>query len=130
MKTTWIGCTLVLGLMLLWNSSCQSLPSITWRQSHGGIKYSIDRDIRANRIEKGKDGSLMYDSPELTVVCEAGKLTINGIPAGDVKKGDHVEITDLGTVLVNGQRRGDVMTGYHQNKKRIQQASHEVPESK
>ncbi len=102
--------------------SCTAMQS---GQMHGGIKYSIHPDSRLHRIEKGKDGSLMYDSPELTVNVQQGHMTINGQDAGPVKQGDHVEITELGEVKINGRHRGDVMTGYQQNKQRIQQAAHE-----
>lgn len=95
-----VGCCLAL-------PACASLTG----QSHGGIRYSIQPDKRSHRVEKGKDGRLMYDSPELTVIVDRGQMTINGQPGGPVNTGDHVEITDLGTVLVNGERRGDTTTG-------------------
>lgn len=119
------GRTSLFTLAILGGLAFSSCSSLGVQQTHGGVKYTIKPDSRSHRVEKGKDGSLMYDSPELTVQCTDGRLVINGEPAGTVKKGDHVEITDLGTVLVNGQRRGDTMTGYAKNKERIQQAKHE-----
>lgn len=115
----------ILAFAILGGLAISSCSPLGFKQTHGGVKYTIQPDTRSHRVEKGKDGSLMYDSPELTVQCTGGQLVINGEPAGDVKKGDHVEITNLGTVLVNGQRRGDTMTGYAKNKQRIQQARHE-----
>lgn len=112
-------------LMLFMVTSCRSVMTSS-RQTHGGIKYTIAPDERFHRVEKGKNGSLMYDSPELTVVCENGMLKINGQQAGPVQKGDHVEITDTFQVMVNGQHRGDVTTGHTENKQRIQQSKFEV----
>lgn len=91
-------------------SSCTSSV-----MTHGGVRYSIKPDTRLHRIEKGANGRLMYDSPELTVLVDGGRLVINGTDCGAVAEKDHVEITDLGTVLVNGQRRGDSLTGTHGN---------------
>lgn len=99
-----------------------SCSSLTWTGTHAGIRYSIHRDKRTHAIVKGKDGSLMYDSPELIVNCEMGKLIINGEECGAISEGDLVEVTELGTVLVNGQRRGDKMTGNEQMQSRIRQA--------
>ena len=62
----------------------------------------------------------MYDSPELTVLCEQQRLMINGQDCGAVELGDNVEITDLGTVLVNGKRRGDTLTGKQKVTERIE----------
>ncbi|SFJ67473.1 hypothetical protein [Planctomicrobium piriforme] len=107
--------------------SCSSTMTAR-HQTHGGIRYTIAPDERFNRVEKGKNGSLMYDSPELTVVCENGQLKINGVPCGQVNKGDHVEITDVFTVMVNGQQRGDNFTGSTQNKQRLQQSKIQVGE--
>jgi|GEM_PF-2407164 len=104
-------------------SSCKSMMSgMQTTQTHGGVKYTIQPDERFHRIEKGKNGSLMYDSPELTVVSENGHLQINGQNAGPIKKGDHVQITDSFQVMVNGQPRGNNMTGYHENQQRIHQS--------
>lgn len=64
----------------------------------------------------------MYDSPELVVNCEMGKLVINGQECGSISNGDLVEVTELGTVLVNGQRRGDKLTGNAEMQDRIKQA--------
>jgi hypothetical protein len=96
-------------------ASCSSV----WRRQHDGVRYTIHTDPRSHRIEREKEGRLMYDSPELTVVCENGRLVINGKDCGAVHKGDHVEVTDLGTVLVNGERRGDTQTGQRENDQRI-----------
>ena len=125
MKPHLASTILPLTALLLTLCACQAVPSMTWNETHGGIKYSIDRDLRFNRIEKGKDGSLLYDSPELTVVCQQGHLTINGVDSGSVQKGDTVQITEFGTVNVNGQRRGDQMTGAWENQKRVKQTKHE-----
>ena len=107
-----LGACLLSGLLL--TSSCTSV------MTHGGVSYKIAPDKRPHHIEKGADGRMMYDSPELTVISENGNLTINGQPAGAVNPGDKVEITDLGTVLVNGQRRGDTMMGHQQITERIE----------
>lgn len=64
----------------------------------------------------------MYDSPELIVQCEMGRLVINGQGCGEISEGDLVEVTELGTVLVNGQRRGDKLTGNEEMQGRIRQA--------
>lgn len=104
-------------------SGCNSL---TWTGTHAGVRYSIQRDKHTHHIVKGKDGSLMYDSPELIVLCEAGRLVINGESCGTVSEGDLVEITDLGTVLVNGQRRGDRLTGNEKLQSRLQAARTQV----
>lgn len=96
--------------------------SLTWTGTHDGIRYSIHRDKRTHAIVRGEDGSLMYDSPELIVLCDAGRLVINGQQCGTVTEGDLVEVTELGTVLVNGQRRGDKMTGNQEMQERIKQA--------
>ncbi|WP_437206019.1 hypothetical protein [Planctomicrobium sp. SH664] len=108
-------------------SSCAS----PWRASktnsmHGGIHYKIDPDRRNHRVEKSKDGRLMYDSPELTVICEKGRININGVDCGAVAQGDRVEITDLQTVLVNGERRGDCMTGHQANAQRLRQRKQSI----
>ncbi|HWL07629.1 MAG TPA: hypothetical protein VNQ76_04435 [Planctomicrobium sp.] len=108
-------------------ASCRSAAlQSSASQTHGGIKYSISPDQRSHRIEKGKSGSLMYDSPELTVLSENGQLQINGQPAGPINKGDHLQITDSFQVFVNGQPRGNNMTGYTENQQRIQQSKFEV----
>ncbi|QDT33456.1 hypothetical protein [Thalassoglobus polymorphus] len=99
-----------------------SCSSLTWTGTHDGIRYSIHRDKRTHAIVKGEDGSLMYDSPELVVHYEAGRLIINGEECGVVSEGDHVEVTGIGTVLVNGQRRGDKLTGHAAMQKRLQEA--------
>jgi hypothetical protein len=101
-------------------SSCAALTMS--QQMHGGIRYTIYPDARDHRIEKGKNGSLMYDSPELTVVSANGQLKINGIDCGPVKKGDHVEITEECTVTVNGQYRGDMTTGARENSQRLKES--------
>lgn len=98
-------------------ASCSSV----WRRQHDGIRYTIHTDQRYHRIEREKEGRLMYDSPELTVVSENGRLVINGKDCGAVQKGDHVEVTDLGTVLVNGVRRGDPQTGQRENEQRVRE---------
>ena len=100
-------------------SSCNTF---TWSGTHGDVRYSIHRDLRQHAIVKGKNGSLMYDSPELVVLCENGQLMVNGEAAGQVSAGDLVEITEIGTVLVNGQRRGDKLTGHAKMHERIEQA--------
>lgn len=105
------ACTLVI-------AGCASLT--TAQQEHGGIRYSFPRDLKSARVEKARDGGLMYDSPQLTVDCRNGQLTVNGVNCGPVKEHDHVEVTDLGTVLVNGQRRADSSTGAQPNRKRIE----------
>ena len=112
--------TLVVLASLMSAPSCASLT--TWQGTHAGIKYSIHKDQRDHRIERNRDGRLMYDSPELTVVSESGQLSVNGQPAGPLAKGDHVEVTSLGTVLVNGQRRGDKMTGRPEMQARIERS--------
>lgn len=99
-----------------------SCNALTWTGTHGDVRYSIHRDLRHHAIVKGQNGSLMYDSPELVVLSENGRLMINGEEAGEVSPGDLVEITEIGTVLVNGQRRGDKMTGHAKMQERIQQA--------
>lgn len=104
--------------------SCTSIHNSY--QTHGGIHYKLHEDTRFSRVEKGKNGSLMYDSPELTMSCENGKLKVNGVDAGPVKPGDRVEVTDTQIVLVNGQPRGDVTTGSELNRQRIQQSKLEV----
>jgi hypothetical protein len=101
-------------------TSCTALA--VSQQMHGGIRYTIFPDARDHRIEKGKNGSLMYDSPELTVVSANGQLKINGIDCGTVKKGDHVEITEECMVKVNGDYRGDVTTGARENSQRIKES--------
>jgi len=106
-------------------SACKSLQTSS-NQLHGGIRYTLHEDTRFSRVEKGKNGSLMYDSPELTVNCENGKLRINGVDAGTVKPGDHVEVTDTQVVLVNGEHRGDVTTGAALNRQRLQQSKLEA----
>jgi len=103
---------------------CTSLRSPY--QVHGGIRYTLHEDSRFSRVEKGKNGSLMYDSPELTMSCENGRLRINGVDAGPVKTGDHVEVTEMQTVLVNGERRGDMTTGAELNRQRLQQSKLQV----
>lgn len=117
-NSTRIGFFIALLLAML-TPSCSSL---TWTGTHDGIRYSIHRDKRTHAIVKGKDGSLMYDSPELVVNCEMGKLVINGQESGTISEGDLVEVTELGTVLVNGQRRGDKLTGNAEMQDRIKQA--------
>ncbi len=99
-----------------------SCSSLTWTGTHDGVRYSIHRDKRTHAIVKGENGSLMYDSPELVVLSEAGSLVINGQASGTVGEGDLVEVTELGTVLVNGQRRGDKLTGHAEMQQRINQA--------
>jgi len=94
--------------------------------THGGIRYTLHEDTRFSRVEKGKNGSLMYDSPELTVQCENGRLHVNGVDSGPVKPGDHVEVTDTQIVLVNGEHRGDMTTGSELNRQRLQQSKLEV----
>lgn len=116
--STQIGFVIAIVLAML-TPSCSSL---TWTGTHDGIRYSIHRDKRTHAIVKGKDGSLMYDSPELIVNCEMGKLVINGQQCGSISDGDLVEVTELGTVLVNGQRRGDKLTGHEEMQSRIMQA--------
>jgi len=111
---TQITCLLIL---LGAGSSCASLT--TWNGTHEGVKYTIHKDQRDHRIERGKNGRLLYDSPELTVTSENGQLRVNGQLAGAVKTGDHVEVTELGTVLVNNERRGDKMTGRQEMQRRI-----------
>ncbi len=113
-----------MGLLVLSAVSCRSVMETS--QFHGGIKYTIAADERFHRIEKGKNGSLMYDSPDLTVLCENGRLKINGQDAGAVEKGDHVMVTDSFQVMVNGKPRGNSMTGYSENQQRIQQSKFEV----
>lgn len=110
---------------LLASASCQSMVGVS-RSTHHGIRYTIAPDQRFSRIEKGKNGSFLYDSPELTVLCEQGRLKINGQDAGPVQKGDHVEVNESLQVLVNGKERGNVMTGYSENQQRIQQSKLEV----
>lgn len=105
------------GLMTI--CSCTSTSSML-RDQHGGIRYTIHPDKRFHRIEKGSNGRLIYDSPELVVTVEHHQININGKNVGPVKQGDHIEITDLGTVLVNGEHRGDVMTNYRENERRLQ----------
>jgi len=100
--------------------SCASMVSA--RSMHGGIRYTIAPDQRKHRIEKGKNGSLMYDAPDLTVLSENGRLNINGVDCGPVKKGDHVEITDTYMVQVNGEYRGDNTTGSAENQQRLNQS--------
>ncbi|TWT49923.1 hypothetical protein KOR42_37410 [Thalassoglobus neptunius] len=112
-------CALVSGSVLA--VSTVGCNALTWNGTHHGIRYSIHRDLRNHSIVKGKDGSLMYDSPELVVLSENGKLMINGVESGEVSEGDLVKITDLGTVLVNGQRRGDKLTGHAELQKRLKQ---------
>lgn len=119
-------CLWVILAALSITSACKSLHQIPSNGVHGGIKYTLHEDTRFSRVEKGKNGSLMYDSPELTVQCENGKLRINGQDAGTVKAGDHVEVTDTQMVLVNGEHRGDVTTGAAQNRQRLQQSKMEV----
>ncbi len=111
----WMLLIPVLGML----SACGTLT--TWNGSHGGVKYTIHKDLRDNRIERNQAGRVMYDSPELTVISDAGVLEINGQQSGQVNKGDHVEITDMGTVLVNGQRRGDKTTGQAVNQHRLKE---------
>lgn len=112
---------LVSGLLIAF-VACFSCQSLIWTGTHDGIRYSIHRDNRTHAIVKGQDGSLMYDSPELVVLCEAGRLKINGEACGTVSEGDLVAITEMGTVLVNGQRRGDSLTGREQMQQRLRQA--------
>ncbi len=115
---TKLGLFIVITLTML-TPSCSSL---TWTGTHDGIRYSIHRDNRTHAIVKGENGSLMYDSPELVVLSESGRLVINGESSGTVGDGDLVEVTELGTVLVNGERRGDKMTGHAEMQQRIKQA--------
>jgi len=107
--------------------SCATTGATTvGQQVHGGIKYTLYKDSRFSRVEKGKDGSLMYDSPELTVSCTQGRLNVNGVNVGMVKSGDHVEVTEYQTVLVNGQIVADNTTGSAANQQRLQQSKFEV----
>lgn len=106
--------------------SCRSV----WTSTHGGVKYSIHGDQKFHRIEREKNGRLMYDSPELTVVSENGRLLINGQDSGPVNQGDHVVVSDIGTVLVNGERRGDTQTGKQENARRIRQAQALIEQNK
>lgn len=101
-------------------TTCSCTATSMLRDQHGGVRYTIHPDQRFHRIEKGSNGRLIYDSPELVVTVENQQLNINGKNAGPVNKGDHVEITDLGTVTVNGEHRGDVMTNYKENARRLQ----------
>lgn len=110
---------LVIAILAMLAPSCSSL---TWTGTHDGIRYRIHRDKRTHAIVRGENGSLMYDSPELVVQYEMGKLIINGQECGAVSEGDLVEVTELGTVLVNGQRRGDKLTGNEAMQNRIRQA--------
>jgi hypothetical protein len=112
-------------------ASCTSLKSSTRtggvvEQTHGGIKYTLHQDPRFVRVDKGKNGSLSYDSPELSMTCENGRLVVNGVYCGPVKPGDHVEVTDTQIVRVNGEHRGDITTGSDINRQRIQQSKLEV----
>jgi len=110
--------SMILLVLLGLTASCSSLT--TWNGTHAGIRYTIHKDPRNHRIERGESGRLLYDSPELTVSTENGMLWINGHNAGNVEKGDHVEITSYGTVLVNDERRGDTSTGRDEMKKRLE----------
>lgn len=109
---------------LLCMFSCTGMRSAY--QTHGGVRYTLHEDTRFSRVEKGKNGSLMYDSPELTMICEEGKLKVNGVDAGPVKPGDHVEVTDTQMVLVNGEHRGDSTSGAALNRQRLQQSKLEA----
>ncbi|WP_437228485.1 hypothetical protein SH661x_000933 [Planctomicrobium sp. SH661] len=120
-------CTyLAAGLLVLGAASACTSLSKTAYQTHGGIKYTLHEDTRFSRVEKGKNGSLMYDSPELTMSCENGRLVVNGVHVGNVNPGDHVEVTDTQMVLVNGQPRGDMTTGSELNRQRIKQSKLEA----
>lgn len=126
-KWTFAIALLTVGLV----ASCSSLKSSSRaggvaEQTHGGIKYSLHQDTRFVRVDKGKNGSLSYDSPELSMTCENGRLVVNGVFCGPVKPGDHVEVTETQIVLVNGERRGDITTGSEINRQRIQQSKLEV----
>lgn len=126
-KWTFVAALLTMGLV----ASCSSLKSSarvgsSAEQTHGGIKYSLHQDTRFVRVDKGKNGSLSYDSPELSMTCENGRLVVNGVFCGPVKPGDHVEVTETQMVLVNGERRGDITTGSEINRQRIQQSKLEV----
>lgn len=99
---------------LLMSVSCSSV----WVGTHNGVRFTVHQDHRWSRIDNGK-GQFTYDSPELTVTAENGRLVINNEDAGELNPGDHVQITDLGTVLVNGQRRGDAFTGEEALKERL-----------
>ncbi len=118
-----VGALAVTVLMI--TASCQSVVGPA-RMSHDGIRYTIAQDQRFSRIEKGKSGSFLYDSPELTVLVDQGRLKINGQDAGPVQKGDHVEVNDMLQVTVNGKERGNVTTGYSENQQRIQQSKLEI----
>lgn len=114
-----LACFTLLCLMLA--AGCTSMNStLTRREDHGGIRYSFPRSALNSRVEKSRDGGLMYDSPELTVDARNGQLLVNGVDCGPLREKDHVEVTDLNTVLVNGQRRGDSSTGATQNRQRVQ----------
>ncbi|MCA8999391.1 MAG: hypothetical protein KDA80_20520 [Planctomycetaceae bacterium] len=108
--------------MLLLATSCASSGIYNagmYKGRHGGIKYTIQPDKRMHHVEKGKNGRLTYDSAELVVVAEDERLKINGQDCGPLSEGDHLEITDIGTVLVNGERRGDSMTNSRVNRARL-----------
>ncbi|WP_437188063.1 hypothetical protein SH668x_001492 [Planctomicrobium sp. SH668] len=117
--------TLFAGLFILVSAfSCAAFRAPY--QTHGGVRYTLYEDNRFSKVEKGKDGRLMYDSPELTMSTENGRIYVNGVDCGPVKPGDHVEVTDTQMVLVNKERRGDITTGAAENRERIKQSKFEV----
>lgn len=97
----------LLPVMMLALSMATTMHPSYYQEMHGGIAVQIQGNPLKHRMEHGKNGDFTYEEPGMQVQCANGKIRINGVDAGEVGPGDHLEIDQDGIVRVNGVYRGD-----------------------